>query len=117
MVGNIMPVKSLLFTKEMLQEIKAPEAKRDIYKDTKEKGLLLIVSYGGSKIFYLGVVLSKKYHRIKIGVFPYLSIIDARLKASELKGKIAQGYNPIEEKARLSKEPTFKEFYDRYLDE
>ncbi|KJV62554.1 phage integrase family protein [Rickettsia amblyommatis str. Ac/Pa] len=112
-----MPVKSLLFTKEMLQEIKAPEAKRDIYKDTKEKGLLLIVSYGGSKIFYLGVVLSKKYHRIKIGVFPYLSIIDARLKASELKGKIAQGYNPIEEKARLSKEPTFKEFYDRYLDE
>ncbi|WP_347938772.1 tyrosine-type recombinase/integrase [Rickettsia oklahomensis] len=117
MVGNIMPVKSLLFTKEMLQEIKAPEAKRDIYKDTKEKGLLLIVSYGSSKIFYLGVVLSKKYHRIKIGVFPYLSIIDARLKASELKGKIAQGYNPIEEKARLSKEPTFKEFYDRYLDE
>ncbi|EER21704.1 MULTISPECIES: tyrosine-type recombinase/integrase [spotted fever group] len=117
MVGNIMPVRSLLFTKEILQEIKAPEAKRDIYKDTKEKGLLLIVSYGGSKIFYLGVVLSKKYHRIKIGVFPYLSIIDARLKASELKGKIAQGYNPIEEKARLSKEPTFKEFYDRYLDE
>ncbi|CEO17524.1 integrase [Rickettsia monacensis] len=112
-----MPVRSLLFTKEILQEIKAPEEKRDIYKDTKEKGLLLIVSYGGSKIFYLGVVLSKKYHRIKIGVFPDLSITDARAKASELKGEIAKGYNPIEEKARLSKEPTFKEFYDRYLDE
>ena len=98
-----MPVRSLLFTKEILQEIKAPEEKRDIYKDTKEKGLLLIVSYGGSKIFYLGVVLSKKYHRIKIGVFPDLSITDARAKASELKGEIAKGYNPIEEKARLSK--------------
>lgn len=113
-----MPVKSLLFTKEILQEIKAPEAKRDLYKDTKEKGLLLIVLYGGSKKFYLGVVLSKKYHRIKIGVFPDLSITDARPKASELKGEIAKGYyNPIAEKARLSKEPTFKEFYDRYLNE
>jgi hypothetical protein len=53
-VDNIMPVKSLLFTKEILQEIKAPEAKRDIYKDTKEKGLLLIVSYGGNILFRSG---------------------------------------------------------------
>ncbi len=98
-------------------EIKAPQAKRDVYKDTKEKGLLLIVSYGGSKIFYLGTVLDKKYHRIKIGVFPDLSIIDARAKASELKGEIAKGYNPVEEKARFSKELTFKELYDKYLNE
>lgn len=112
-----MSVKSLVFTKEVLHEIKAPQVKRDVYKDTKEKGLLLIVSYGGSKIFYLGTVLSKKYHRIKIGVFPDLSIHDARVKASELKGEIAKGYNPVEEKARLAKEPTFKEFYDKYLNE
>ncbi|XVN44312.1 MAG: tyrosine-type recombinase/integrase [Rickettsia hoogstraalii] len=112
-----MSVKSLIFTKELLHEIKAPRAKRDVYKDTKEKGLLLIVSYGGSKIFYLGTVLNKKYHRIKIGVFPDLSIHDARVKASELKGEIAKGYNPVEEKARLSKELTFKELYDKYLNE
>ncbi|KJV76532.1 phage integrase family protein [Rickettsia hoogstraalii str. RCCE3] len=112
-----MSVKSLIFTKELLHEIKAPRAKRDVYKDTKEKGLLLIVSYGGSKIFYLGTVLNKKYHRIKIGVFSDLSIHDARVKASELKGEIAKGYNPVEEKARLSKELTFKELYDKYLNE
>ncbi|KJV93277.1 hypothetical protein RAMDARK_1703 [Rickettsia amblyommatis str. Darkwater] len=56
-----------------------------------------------------------KYHRIKIGVFPYLSITDARVKASELKVQIAKGDNPVEEKVRLSKEPNFKEFYERYL--
>jgi len=112
-----MSVKSLFFTKELLHEIKAPQEKRDIYKDTKEQGLLLIVSYGGSKVFYLGTVLDQKYHRIKIGVFPDLSIPDARVKASELKGQIAKGYNPIAEKAKLSKELTFKEFYDKYLDE
>ncbi|MFP3120188.1 tyrosine-type recombinase/integrase [Rickettsia sp. R2] len=112
-----MSVKSLLFTKEALHEIKAPQVKRDVYKDSKEKGLLLIISYGGSKIFYLGTVLSKKYHRIKIGVFPDLSIHDARAKASELKGEIAKGYNPVEEKAKLSKELTFKELYDKYLNE
>ena len=112
-----MSVKSLIFTKEILQEIKHPETKRVIYKDTREKGLLLIVSYGGSKIFYLGIVLIQKYHRIKIGVFPDLSITEARTRASELKGEIAKGYNPVEEKARLSKELTFKELYDKYLNE
>ncbi|XVN42363.1 MAG: hypothetical protein RCG15_07015 [Candidatus Rickettsia vulgarisii] len=54
-----MSVKSLLFTKELLQEIKPPQEKRDLYKDTKEQGLLLIVSYGGSKIFYLGSIINK----------------------------------------------------------
>lgn len=112
-----MSVNSLLFTREALHQIYSPQDKRDVYKDTKEKGLLLIVSYGGSKIFYLGTVIKKKYYRIKIGAFPELSILEARIKASELKCQIAKGYNPIEEKARISSELTFEELYDKYLNE
>jgi integrase len=113
----IMSVKSLLFTRELLHEIAAPKVKRDVYKDTKEAGLILIVSYGGSKVFYLGTVISKKYHRIKIGSFPNLSITEARTKAIALKNKIAKGYNPLEAKSKLSNELTFAELYDKYLNE
>ncbi|MDR0774174.1 MAG: tyrosine-type recombinase/integrase [Rickettsia sp.] len=112
-----MSVKSLLFTRELLHEIAAPKVKRDVYKDTKEAGLILIVSYGGSKVFYLGTVISKKYHRIKIGSFPNLSITEARTKAIALKNKIAKGYNPLEAKSKLSNELTFAELYDKYLNE
>ena len=112
-----MSVKSLLFTKEALSEIEIPKIKRDVYKDTREKGLLLIVSYGGSKVFYLGTVISKKYYRIKIASFPGLSVTEARAKTVELKNKIAKGYNPLEAKTKLSNEPTFKELYDKYLND
>ncbi len=112
-----MSVKSLLFTKEVLSEIEAPKVKRNVYKDTKEKGLLLIVSYGGSKVFYLGKVINKKYNRIKIGSFPSLSVTEARAKAIELKNNLAKGYNPMEAKKKVSNELTFKELYDKYLNE
>ncbi|EER22373.1 Arm DNA-binding domain-containing protein [Rickettsia endosymbiont of Ixodes scapularis] len=112
-----MSVKSLFFTREALNNIKIPTEKQNIYRDTKEKGLFLIVSYGGSKTFYLGKKIQQLYQKIKIGRFPELSITEARTRASELKGEIAKGYNPAEERARLSKEPTFKEFYDKYLNE
>ena len=112
-----MSVKSLFFTREALNNIKIPTEKQNIYRDTKEKGLFLIVSYGGSKTFYLGKKIQQLYQKIKIGRFPELSITEARTRASELKGEIAKGYNPAEERARLLKELTFKDFYDKYLNE
>ncbi|WP_341752532.1 MULTISPECIES: Arm DNA-binding domain-containing protein [unclassified Candidatus Tisiphia] len=93
-----MLVSSLLFTTEDIEQIAAPQEKRDVYKDSKEEGLILIVSYGKSKTFYLAIAIGTKYHRIKIGRFPNLSVIEAREQAVKLKKKIAQGINPIEEK-------------------
>ncbi|MCC8371661.1 MAG: site-specific integrase [Rickettsia endosymbiont of Pseudomimeciton antennatum] len=120
-----MSEKLLLFTKDVLQKIESPKEKRDIYKDTKEAGLILIVSYGGSKVFYLGKKIKNLYHRIKIGCFPDVSIIEAREKALELKSQIAKGINPMEEKGKLSNglpdvlptELTFKELFDKYINE
>ncbi len=105
----------LFFTKDVLHKIEVPKEKQNVYKDTKEKGLILIVSYGGSKTFYLGKTIGKKYPRIKIGRFPDLSITAARVKAAELKNQIAKGINPMEEKAKLSNELTFKELFDKYI--
>lgn len=86
------------FTQNKLTKINPPKTKREIYKDTKEKGLILIVSYGGSKIFYFYKKIKGRPYRIKIGAFPDLSITEARNKAIEYKNKIAKGTNPAEEK-------------------
>ncbi len=57
---------SFHFTKEGVSNIQIPDAKQDVYKDTKEKGLILIVSYGGSKTYYFATTIQKEYHRIKV---------------------------------------------------
>ncbi len=79
------------FTKNNLLKIEPPREKRTLYKDTKEKGLVLIVSYGGSKTFYLAQMVEVKYKRLKLGRFPDLPVEEARLKAVKLKYQIAMG--------------------------
>lgn len=105
------------FTKEALIKIECPQTKQRLYKDSGERGLILIASYGGSKTFYLAKKIQDKYYRIKIGRFPDLTVAMARAKANELKALIAKDINPMEEKIRLSKEITFKELFDKYVEE
>lgn len=105
------------FTQDKLLRIAPPKANREIYKDTKEKGLILIVSYGGSKIFYFYKKICGKPYRIKVGAFPDLSIGEARDAVIGLKNKVAKGGNPAEEKSRLSHEITFKELFDKYIND
>ncbi len=106
---------SLNFTKQALLKIEPPKSNRVTYYDTKEKGLTLIVSYGGSKIFYLYKWISNKPYRIKIGNFPDLSVPEAREKAIGLKGQVAKGINPVKEKAKLSNALTFRQLFDKYI--
>jgi hypothetical protein len=108
---------SFNFTQEKLLKVEIPTSNRTIYKDTKEKGLILIASYGGSKVFYFYKKIKGKPYRIKIGIFPDLSIGEARDKAIEYKNKIAKGINPAEEKSKLSDEMNFKELFDKYINE
>ncbi|AAY61829.1 hypothetical protein RFEPED_1461 [Rickettsia felis str. Pedreira] len=70
------------FTKNNLLKIEPPREKRTLYKDTKEKGLVLIVSYGGSKTFYLAQMVKDEYKRIKLGRFPDLPVEEARLMST-----------------------------------
>ncbi|MES2215589.1 MAG: tyrosine-type recombinase/integrase [Pseudomonadota bacterium] len=108
---------ALNFTKDNLLKIESPKTGREVYRDTKERGLILIVSYGGSKIFYLYKLIDCRPQRIKIGSFPDLSVTEAREKALELKNQIVKGINPAEEKSSRRREPTFKELFDRYINE
>jgi hypothetical protein len=73
-----------------------------------------MVSYGGSKTFYLSKSVQGKSCKIKIGRFPDLSIMEARELADELKTQISLGVNPITEKSKLLNEMTFRALFYKY---
>ncbi|WP_425363431.1 tyrosine-type recombinase/integrase [Candidatus Tisiphia endosymbiont of Hybos culiciformis] len=113
------------FTQDTVSKIILPKTKQDFYNDTKEKGLFLIASKR-SKTFYLRKTVEKKgrSRTINLGRFPYISVLEARNKAAELKNQIAKGINPLE-KLAITNNPiddkltklTVKEFFDKYIEE
>lgn len=105
------------FTKESLTELPNAAKGFDTYRDRQEKGLIITVTAKGVKTFYLLRKIEGKSYRIKIGRFPDLNVKEARELAIGYKNQIAKGVNPAEEKKKLSNETTFKELFDKYIDE
>lgn len=61
-------------------------------------GLLLQVTPSGARTWILRTKVGTKRRSIGLGAFPDVSLADARRKAQEVKEKIAQGIDPVEEK-------------------
>ena len=116
-----MAVFRINFTKQHINNINPPklqENKRvasDTYHDKNHKGLILLVSNGGAKTFYLYTKVQGKPERIKIGRFPDITIEQARKLAHKHKGEIVQGINPNKKKNILRNEATLKEFFELYI--
>lgn len=111
------------FTKAALERIKPPVradggsgGKFDTYHDTTEKGLVLLVSNGGAKTFYVYKRINGQPKRVKLGAFPDWSIEKARKEARISKGLIADGKDPHEEKQRRRTEGSLAKFFnEQYL--
>ena len=112
-----MASKTINFTKEALEALPPAGSGFDTYKDKQEKGLILTVTANGVKTFYLLKKISGKAYRLKISRFPDFNAKEARAKAVEYKNQIAKGLNPADEKRALSNEITFKELFDRYIND
>lgn len=118
MVGN-----RINFTKAALERITPPVkpddssgGKYDTYHDTGEKGLVLLVSNGGAKTFYLYMRINSQPKRVRLGAFPDWSIEKARKEAQKAKGLIADGKDPHAEKQRKRTEGNLATFFnDQYL--
>jgi integrase len=105
------------FTKESLAALQPAKKGFDTYRDKQEKGLIVTVTAKGVKTYYLLRKIEGKSYRIKIGRFPDLNAKEARELAGGYKNQIAKGVNPAEEKKKLSNEITFKELFDKYIEE
>lgn len=110
------------FTKANIEKFLIPivdangKAKNLVFHDSKQKGLCIIISYGGSKTFYLSVKISGRPERIKLGKFPDITVEQARKLAIHNRSLINQGKNPNEEKKKLKQDITLKELFDIFLE-
>jgi len=105
------------FTKAALEKAAPPEkGKRDYYYDQREQGLVMAVTPGGSRSFYLYKRVEGRPERIYLGKFPDMSIENARKQAAKTKGTIASGKNPQTEKRAIRDEMTFAALFGEYME-
>ena len=106
------------FTDKAIESIVSPQrqAKKAIFTDKTQRGLVLIVGYGGTKTFYFRVKTQHKKIMFKIGIFPCMDVETARNKAFLLRKEVKNGDYNANLRNSLAVSPTLAElFYDKYL--
>jgi integrase len=101
---------------QTVKALTAPEAGSRIVWDSELKGFGVRVTAGGAITYVLDYRVHRRQRRYKIGRHPEWSAEAARRKAAELKPRIADGYDPLEEKQKASGEPTVAELAAEYLE-
>jgi integrase len=87
--------------------IKQAKPKEKQYKLTDGEAMYLRVYPNGSKYWQLQYWFDGKQKILSMGVWPNISLKDAREKRYEAKKKIKEGINPIEEKKEILKSLNF----------
>ena len=105
-------------TAKRLKELTCPPGKsKENFWDANCKGLMLEIRSSGGRTWYLRYVDARgKQRQFRMGDAADISLDQARKRTDELRGQIAMGKDPAEEKAILKQVPTFAEFVQqRYL--
>ncbi|OGT11443.1 MAG: recombinase XerD [Gammaproteobacteria bacterium GWE2_42_36] len=106
------------FTKGNIQKLPQPQKGISYFKDTKEKGLSLYITANAVTTFFIRKRINGKDERVIIGNFPDISVETARKQTRIIKGQVAGGINPNDEKRKIRQEITlgelFSEFMERY---
>lgn len=86
-------------------------------------GLHLLIYRSGARAWVLRVTIAGKRRDIGIGAYPDISLADARERARDLRAKIRDGHDPVEERRELeramrdarARRLTFDEAASRYI--
>ena len=104
------------FTKPSIEAIKpSMEGKRVTVHDARTPGLICLIYPSGVRTFFVLRKLNGRTERIKIGVFPTISIEQARKKAAVIHAAIATDSNPAAVKRAMRAEPTFGEVFREFI--
>ncbi|MDB2415178.1 tyrosine-type recombinase/integrase [Rickettsiales bacterium] len=109
--------KEFNFTEARLKALPSPAKGRAYYKDSKEKGLSLYITTNGTITFFVRKRINGKDERIILGNYPTTTVKEARDEAINAKSLASKGKNPNSEKRKIRDECTFKELFDRYIDD
>ena len=83
-------------------------------------GLYLQVPSTGNKRWFLSVRIGGAPTRMALGVYPHVSLKDARAKAADIKAQKARGENPLQERRRQrqqQQDDTFADIAERHSGE
>ncbi len=80
------------------RQIETAKPKEKEYKLTDGGGLYLLVKPNGAKYWRFKYRVLGKEKKLSIGVYPDISLADARLKREEARKIVALGGDPSEEK-------------------
>jgi hypothetical protein len=80
------------------KEIKGSKAREKEYKLFDGGGLYLSITPNSKKWWRLKYTFDGKEKRISLGVYPIVTLQDARKKREDLKYQISQGINPAQER-------------------
>ena len=105
------------FTRAAIENLQAPApgSRLEVY-DTKTPHLRVRVSHTGRKVFEVYRWHQGRPTRIKIGVWPDLSIEQVRKAAEKLNADFAAGEDPAESRRQRRQEMTFAELFDQYME-
>ena len=106
------------FTKKELEGIEPPQGsgKQVRYYDTKTRGLLLLVTSGGAKTFYVRRKVKGRSELYALGRFPELSVEQARAKAGGFHSALTEGKSPTQARRAERAEFTLGELFNEYLE-
>jgi integrase len=112
-----MAKETLSFTKMELKNLVAPinDKRRYVY-DEKESGLLLQITKAGKKTFQVYKKHQGQPVRVTLGVFPDMTVEQARKKARETKTLLDRGENPNDTLRQQRQEMTFADLFREYME-
>lgn len=101
------------FTEKGLANLPTPADKRPVtYYDTGQAGLCLIATYGGTKTYYFYAKVLGVPKRVKIGRVGVTKLVEARMKARELRTEADKGNDPAQERNEALRDMTLKQFFN-----
>ena len=103
-------------TKRVIDATKPPEAGRIKVYDEKLAGFGFVVQASGKKSFFIEYGPSTKRQRMTLGAYGALTADAARDLAKKKLGEVAEGGDPLAEKAARRAMPSFGGWCDEYLE-
>lgn len=103
-------------TKATVRTAARPLKDQVFFRDDECTGFALRVLYTGAKTFVWEGRIKGRNRRITIGQYPDISVAAARAKAEEIRGAVAKGEDPADERRAERLELTFGDLAARYIE-
>ena len=103
-------------TDKFLKNLVAPESGNRIAWDSEIRGFGVRITAQSVKSFIFDYRISGRQRRLTIGRTSELTILAARIRAGELRARILDGADPMEERMQTRSEPTMADLAADYLE-